>query len=38
MAGKPAITKAEILDVAYARAQQDGLGASPFVRLRANAA
>lgn len=25
MAGKPAITKAEILDVAYARAQQDGL-------------
>lgn len=26
MAGKPAITKAEILDVAYARAQQDGLG------------
>ena len=26
MAGKPAMTKAEILDVAYARAQQDGLG------------
>ena len=26
MAGKPAITKTEILDVAYARAQQDGLG------------
>lgn len=26
MAGKPAITKVEILDVAYARAQQDGLG------------
>ncbi len=26
MAGKPAISKDEILDVAYARAQQDGLG------------